>query len=220
MKSTIIIANGNSPKKGIIKYLLENGVESIIAADGGANSAFKLGIVPNYIIGDFDSINPKINKYFSDKSEIICLERQDDTDVEKALKFAIKKGFKTAYLLGGTGDRLDHTIGNLAIVLKYFAKIKVIIIHGKTILFPYSKEINLITIPNELISIYAFDSKTIISSKGLKYPLSNSTLNFGEKESTSNVAIENIVNLKIKGGIIFVIREIKILRKNGLIFKS
>ena len=106
MKSCIIIANGDSPKRGIIKYLLKNGAESIIAADGGANTSFKLGIVPDFIIGDFDSVKPKVKKYFADKSELIHIERQDDTDVEKALKFAIEKQYKTVYLLGGTGDRL------------------------------------------------------------------------------------------------------------------
>ncbi|MBU0475119.1 MAG: thiamine diphosphokinase [Bacteroidetes bacterium] len=220
MKSCIIIANGDSPKRGVIKYLQNNGAKSIIAADGGANSAYKLEIVPNYIIGDFDSIKPKVKEYFSDKSEIIYINQQDDTDVEKALKFAIKNHYKTVYLLGGTGDRLDHSICNLGIVLKFYNKIRIIIIHGKTILFPYSTDIKLKTIPNETISLYAFNDKTIITSYGLKYPLKDSTLLFGEKESTSNVAVEDEINLKIKGGIIFVIRELKTMRKNGLIFKS
>lgn len=220
MKSCIIIANGDSPKRGVIKYLQQNGAESIIAADGGANSAYKLGIVPNFVIGDFDSIKQKVKEFFSDKSEIIYFERQDDTDVEKSLKFAIEKGYETVYLLGGTGDRLDHSICNLGIVLKFYTQIRIIIIHGKTILFPYSNDTKLKTIPEETISLYAFDDKTIITSEGLKYPLKESTLLFGEKESTSNVAVDDEINLQIQGGIIFVIRELKIMRKNGLIFKS
>ena len=220
MKSCIIIANGDSPKKGIIKYLKRNGVEAIIAADGGANSAFKLGITPNYIIGDFDSIKKEVKDYFTDKSEIIEYERQDDTDVEKSLKFAIKNNYKTAYLLGGTGDRLDHLICNLGIVLKYYNKIRIIIIHGKTILSPYSSDTKLETIPNETISLYAFDDKTIITSNGLKYPLQETNLKFGERESTSNVALGKEIILKIEGGIIFVIRELKTMKKNDLIFKS
>jgi len=220
MKSCIIIANGDSPKRGIVKYLLKNGVEIIIAADGGANSAYKLGIVPNYIIGDFDSIKPIVKEYFSDKSEIIKYNRQDDTDVEKALKFAIEKRFETVYLLGGTGDRMDHSICNLGIVLKYYDRIRIILLHGRTILHPYSKDVTLSTIPNETISLYAFNNITTITSEGLKYPLRNTTLRFGDSESTSNMALCNEVELKIKDGIIFVIRELKVMRKNGLIFKS
>ena len=220
MKSCIIIANGDSPKKGIVKYLTMNGAETIIAADGGANSAYKLGITPNYIIGDFDSIKPKVKEFFLDKSEIINYTGQDDTDVEKALKLAIEKGYKTVYLLGGTGDRMDHSICNLGIVLKFHRRIRIILLHGKTILYPYSHVVNLQTIPDETISLYAFDKKTIITSEGLKYSLKNSTLQFGKKESTSNVALGNIVNLKINDGIVFVIRNLKVMRKNGLIFKS
>lgn len=220
MKSCIIIANGDSPKIGIIKHLQKNGVVTIIAADGGANSAYKLGIIPNYIIGDFDSIKIDVKEYFSDKSEIIMYDRQDDTDVEKSLIFAIEKGYETVYLLGGTGDRMDHSICNLGIVLKFYNRIRIILLHGKTILHPYSKDVTLDTIPNETISLYAFDDKTIITSEGLKYPLKNATLRFGESESTSNIAAGNNINLKIKNGVIFVIRELKVMRNNGLIFKS
>lgn len=220
MKSCIIIANGDSPKKGILKYLLKNGAETVIAADGGANSAYKLGIIPNFIIGDFDSIKPKVKEYFSDKSEILMYERQDDTDVEKSLKFAIEKGYETVYLLGGTGDRMDHSICNLGIVLKYHSRIRIVLLHGKTILHPYSQDVILETSPNETLSLYAFNDKTTISSDGLKYQLNNSTLRFGESESTSNVALGKEVKLKINCGIIFVIRELKVMRKNGLIFES
>lgn len=220
MKSCIIIANGDSPKRGVINYLQKNGAEYIIAADGGANSVYKLGIVPNSIIGDFDSIKSKVKEYFSDKSEIIKYDRQDGTDVEKALKFAIEKGYETVYLLGGTGDRMDHSICNLGIVLKFYARIRIILLHGKTILHPYSSDVVLQTIPNETISLYAFDDKTKITSAGLKYPLKKATLRFGVSESTSNVALGNKVNLTINDGIIFVIRELKVMRKNGLIFKS
>lgn len=220
MKSCIIIANGDSPKKDIINYLQKNGAETIIAADGGANFAYKLEIIPNYIVGDFDSIKPKVKEYFADKSKLVEYNRQDDTDVEKALEIAITNNYKTVYLLGGTGDRLDHTICNLGIIIKFFKKIRIIIIHGKTILFPYSSDIKLKTIPNEKISLYAFDDETTITSEGLKYPLQNSKLRFGVKESTSNVALGGEVNLKINGGMVFVIRELKKMQKNGLIFKS
>jgi len=220
MKSCIIIANGDQPSKQNINYFLKNGVETIIAADGGANSCYKLGIVPHYIIGDFDSINPKVLSYYKGKSVLIKQSRQNDTDVEKALKFIIKKKFETVYLLGGTGDRLDHSICNLGIVIKFFLKIRIIIIHGKTVLFPYADNVKLKSTPNETVSLYAFNSNTRITSSGLKYPLRDVSLPFGEKESTSNIVLLDNFELKISGGIVFVIRELKIMKKDGLILKS
>lgn len=220
MKACIIIANGDKPSKQNINYLKKNGVKTIIAADGGANSCYKLGIVPQYIIGDFDSISSDVFNHLKNKSEFLKYTRQNDTDVEKALKFVIKKKYETVYLLGGTGDRLDHSICNLGIVIKFFSKIRVIIIHGKTILFPYADNVVLESTPDETVSLYAFNSKTRITSSGLKYPLRNARLLFGEKESTSNVALSDSFELKISGGIVFVIRELKKMIKDGLILKS
>ncbi len=220
MKSCIIIANGDKPLKSNINYLIKNGITTIIAADGGANSCYKLGIVPKYIIGDFDSISRNAFKYYKNKSKLIRYNRQNDTDVEKALKYAIRKKYKTVYLLGGTGDRLDHSICNLGIVLKFFSKIRIIIIHGKTVLFPYAKNIELKSVPNETVSIYAFSPNTKITSTGLKYPLKNVQLPFGEKESTSNVALSDSFKLNISGGIIFVIRELETMKKYDFLLKS
>lgn len=217
MKKCIIIANGRSPSKNVVNFFKKKNYSTIICADGGANSAFKLGLVPDFIVGDLDSIKPEILKFFSDKSTIIKIKRQNDTDVEKCLKFAIRKGFSEALLLGVTGDRLDHTICNLGIVLKFYKQIKCSIVAENSYLTPTDETITLKSISGETISIYAFDRKTKITSEGLKYPLQNSTLAFGEKESTSNVALSNSVKIVVKGGIIFIIRDFNFIRKNDLI---
>ena len=217
MKKAIIIANGDAPKKSQINYLQKIGYSTIVCADGGANSAKKLNIIPDYIIGDLDSISKKNLNFFEKKSKIIHYKRQNDTDVEKSLKFLIKKKYEEVVLLGSTGDRLDHTICNLGIVIKYFEKIKISILHGNSFLRAYNKDVEIKTIPNEIISIYGFDKKTKIKSNGLKYPLKNVTLPFGESESTSNVAVKDKVKFKIKGGVIFIIRDYKTMRDNDFI---
>lgn len=217
MENILIIANGKAPLKSAVQYFVRKGFSTIICADGGANSAKNLGIIPNYIIGDLDSIKPSTLKYYQSKSTIIKYRRQTDTDVEKCLMFAIKKGYREAVLLGVTGDRLDHTIGNLGIVLKYFKKIKTHIAADNSFLTPYHNFTSLHSKEGEIISIYAFDNKTSITSKGLKYPLKNSKLPFGIKESTSNAATNSVVELKIKGGVVFVIRDFNFVKKYDLI---
>ena len=216
MKKCLIIANGSLPNRKDIEYAISSGYEKIICADGGANSSYKLGIVPDFIIGDLDSIRPDIYKYYKIRSEIIHLKRQNDTDVEKAIKFAIKNKFTHIFLAAATGDRLDHTFCNLGIVIKYFKKISIRLLHYKSLLTAYSGNIRLITSPGEIISVYGIDHKTFISSKGLKYPLRNIAIPFGIKDGTSNVALSDHVDLKIRGGIIFVIRDYGTMKKNGL----
>lgn len=213
MNKCLILANGKAPQKSVVRYLQNRGYNTLICADGGANSAKKLGLTPNFIVGDLDSINPETLKYYKGKSEIIKLERQTDTDVEKCLKFALSKGYKEAVLTGVTGDRLDHTFCNLGIILKYYKKIYLRIIAETSILSPYSGTVEIPAIPGELISLYSFDLTTKISSSGLKYPLKNTMLPFGKRDGTSNIAVGNTVKLKISNGIIFVIRNFGVSKK-------
>lgn len=217
MKKCIILANGKPPQKQIISYLLSSkGYSKLICADGGANYARKMNLVPDYIIGDLDSISANTLKYYQAKSDIIKLSRQNDTDVEKAIKLAISKKFDEAILLGVTGDRLDHTFCNLGIVLKYYDKIKCLIIAENSILIPLSK-LNIIkSMHGETVSLYGFNRKTKISTAGLKYPLYKTALPFGERESTSNVSISDTLKISIQNGIIFLIRDFNFLKTNDL----
>lgn len=214
MKKCIILANGRPPRKSVVKFLMSKEYDTLICADGGANHAHILGLVPEYVIGDLDSIYESTKVFLKNKSEIIKVSRQNDTDVEKCLKFAMKKKAKDIILMGVTGDRLDHTICNLGIVKKFFNKVSLKIVAENSLLVPYSGNVEIKTKKDETISLYGFDSKTKILSHGLKYPLRNVPLPFGEKESTSNVATGEKVKLKITGGIIFVIRDFKNARKN------
>lgn len=216
MKNCIILANGHAPSKKVISYFSVNGYNTLICADGGANSASKLGLIPDYIIGDLDSIKPEVYDYFFDKCEIIQITRQNDTDVEKCLKFAIKNKYRDVIMLGSTGNRLDHSFCNLGIVLKYFGRITIRIIHEKSILSAHTGNVLLNTMPDEAISIYGIDARTRISSNGLKYQLRNISLPFGKKESTSNKALRNTVSLSIKGGIVFIVRDFQTMSKYGL----
>ncbi len=217
MNKCIILANGKPPSKKAVLFLIKHGYSTLFCADGGANAAYKMHLAPTYIIGDFDSIHQKTLNYFKDKSTIIKLIRQNDTDVEKCLKHAIRLKFNEAILVGVTGNRLDHTICNLGIALKFSKKIKVKILAENSLLTVLSGKHKIQTSAGETISIYGISKSTKILSKGLKYKLSNESLAFGYRESTSNIAIKNQIELKISNGSIFFIRDFKTAKKHGFI---
>jgi thiamine pyrophosphokinase len=79
MKKGLILANGQPPKKFVISYLQKKGYSTLICADGGANSAYKLKLLPDYIVGDFDSIRKEVFEYYQGKSSIKKISRQNDT---------------------------------------------------------------------------------------------------------------------------------------------
>ncbi|MFA4923161.1 MAG: thiamine diphosphokinase [Ignavibacteriaceae bacterium] len=216
MKKCLIIGNGKAPGKKTILFLMEKGYDIIICADGGLHHVHKLKIVPQYIIGDFDSVDKSLLEEYREKSKVIQIKRQDDTDIEKCLKFAVKQNFCEAVMLSVTGDRLDHSFCNLGIALKFHSKINVKIISETSMLSVYEKQVCLSTKRGEYISLFAFDKKTRITSHGLKYPLNETQLPFGLRESTSNVAVSDEVELNIKYGKIFVIRDFETMKTNDL----
>lgn len=216
MKKCIILANGKPPKKNVITFFQRRGYSKLICADGGANSALNLKLVPDVIIGDLDSISSEAMKEFKSVSKIIRLKRQNDTDVEKCLKYAISHKYDEALLVGATGNRLDHTFCNLGIVLKYYPQIKISLIAENSFLKAYKGKVELKTLFGETISLYGISPKTKITSNGLKYELKNVALPFGVRESTSNIAKMNLVKLKIDHGVVFVIRDVKTMIDNDL----
>ena len=216
MKKCIILANGKPPWKNVITFFQRNGYNTLICADGGADSALKMNLTPDVIIGDLDSISRETIRRFNKRSKFIHQKRQNDTDVEKCLKYVIKKNFSEALLVGATGNRLDHTFCNLGIVLKFFPQINFSLMAENSYLKPYNGNTYLKSFPGEIISLYGFDNKTKITTRGLKYPLRNASLPFGKKESTSNVSTTNSVQLKIKNGVVFVIRDFNKMKKHDL----
>lgn len=217
MSKCIIIGNGKSPAKSVVTYLRNKGYATLFCADGGLRHAHKMKLIPDYIIGDFDSVDKKLLQKYEGKSKIIYIKRQNDTDIEKCLKIAIKKGFTEGVLVGVTGDRLDHSFCNLGIALKFYGRINIKIISETSLLAVYDRKVELATRKGEYLSLYAFNSETLVTSKGLKYKLLKTKLPFGERESTSNVTLGSIVNLNIERGKIFVIRDFDTMRKNDLL---
>jgi thiamine pyrophosphokinase len=216
LKKCIILANGKPPEKKIISFFQKKEFNTLICADGGANSALKMNLIPDYIIGDLDSISNEAIRKFKNTSRIIRIKRQNDTDVEKSIKHALKLKFNETLLMGVTGNRLDHTFCNLGIVIKFFPRIKIALIAENSYLKPYTGDTLLKTCPGETVSIYGLDKRTKIISKGLKYELKNISLPFGEKESTSNVVKGSEVKLEISNGVVFVIRDINLMIKHDL----
>lgn len=218
MKKAIIIGSGQKPNKKALNYLVEKGITEIIAADGGADHLRKLKIIPSVIMGDFDSIRGKSLQYYDDKCEFISISRQDDTDIEKALKYIIEKGYKEVYLFSVTGKRLDHTFCNLSFLIKYQSNIHIKIIDKLQYIAAYNKDVEFSTVPKEIISFYGITDLTKITTEGLHYPLTDAILPFGVRDSTSNVAISDRIKFKIEDGTILIFRNIETAIQNDFLF--
>ena len=100
-----------------------NSCSHVILADGGANkfyrSAFGASNKVRYIVGDFDSLEKGVSRYYEGRG--VKLEKiwnQDTNDFEKAVKKSILCGWKNVFCFGAFGGRMDHTLGTMHLSTK------------------------------------------------------------------------------------------------------
>ena len=103
LKKALIVCNGNPPPKSLLSQLWEKTTYRI-AADGGANLLLKSKYVPDTVVGDFDSIEPKTREKMPN-SKYLHIPEQDTNDADKAVRHCLKLGFKEIHLLGADGGR-------------------------------------------------------------------------------------------------------------------
>ncbi len=194
---TVVICDGELAS---LDYLKKEITESalVIAADGGARRAFEAGFTPDVIIGDMDSYKPSGNE----TAEMIRDPDQETNDLEKALIYAREKSVSEVVVFGATGKRLDHTLKNLSVLLQFNRQFRSICFIDRystirVIQSPFIEELPVHT----SLSLFPL-SGTVegITTRGLKYQLSNGTLKNGVHDGSSNETIQKRVEIVFKKG--------------------
>ncbi len=208
--STLIVTGGNINTEFLKKILEENKFETIIAADKGLEALNKINVMPNYIIGDFDSVNKTtLNQYENKNIEITYLKPEKDfTDTHMAIKLAIEKRAKHITIIGATGTRMDHTLANIHALNEALQNnVPTEIINENNIIMLINKKAKLIKNTNyKYVSIIPLTTKiTGVTLKGFKYNIENATINLGESIGVSNEQIEQEALIEIKEGIAILI---------------
>ena len=201
MKS-IIIASGNSIKKEIFNELyMEN--DFIICADGGLNYIDSLHIMPDLIVGDFDSVDKNLLLKYQNVKTRKFLPEKDFTDTELAIEEAINYGYKDIVIFGATGTRLDHTMANIMLIERYIkSDINIKIVDDNNYIQILNKNITLNKKEGYYLSIVPItDYIEGLTLKGLKFPLNNVKVNRGSTLCISNEVIDTRAEIQITNGI-------------------
>lgn len=210
MIKTLIISGGDVTKQILEKTLKNNEFNNIIAVDKGLEILDKCKIQPNYIIGDFDSVNKDLVQKYK-KSEIIKLNPEKDfTDTHMAIKLAYKIESNYITIIGAIGTRIDHTIANIHILKECIERkitCEIIDKNNKIMLINKPCYINLEKEYKYISLIPLTTNVTGVTLEGFKYPLKNATLSIGESIGVSNEQIEQKAKIKLKKGILICIKS-------------
>jgi thiamine pyrophosphokinase len=207
--TALIIANSILPAATILDECRQR-ADLILCADGGANRACERGVIPDFIVGDLDSILPETRAAFSNV-KYIHRPSQYATDLEKTLQFAVERGCHRALLVGISGLRFDHQICNLNIAEKFCAQIE-IEMHDDFGIGSFisaqkmEASMRFDAFIGQRISLFAFRRAEGIVTEGLKYSLQNETLEWAVRDGLSNEATQIQVSIRLKKGALFVYR--------------
>lgn len=211
---TLIIAGGEINIEMLDKYWRKDTRQNIIAVDRGLEALFKLHIIPNHVVGDFDSVSPEILEFYKNQTQIIFHKfnaEKDNTDTDIALKLAIKLKSSDIAIIGALGRRMDHALANIHILKEALeANISCQIIDEHNRIYLINKEITLKKdkVYRRYVSLIPLTTEIEgLTLTGFKYPLNQYTLPIGTSLGISNEITEDVAKIEIKKGILIVIES-------------
>ena len=196
MDTTVILADGDFPVHTVPLSILKSSPR-IVCCDGAAEALLKAGLEPFSIVGDCDSVNKSIAEKYNDR--LYRIAEQETNDLTKSVKWCAERGFNDLIILGGTGKREDHTLGNISLLADYAltASVKMVSDHG--IFYPVLKNSSFEVEKGRQVSIFSPDPETEIYSEGLLYPLNGMKLR-SWWQATLNEATGDSFSLRFTGG--------------------
>ncbi len=204
----VIVAAGTAPdQKLLVKHL--SGADMVIGADGAADTFAAHGMVPDILIGDFDSARTRsVSCLESCGSRIIRLPAQkNETDTEAAMSAAIESGADDIVLLGALGGRLDHTLCNLAMLLKAArAGVRCRLIDEKHEITAATGDFVLHGHTGQTVSIVPISGDVTVTAENLVYPLEKLLLRTDASRGISNIIGQSPAKLSISGGYALIIK--------------
>jgi thiamine pyrophosphokinase len=207
----IIVGGGDPPSLNLLREELVN-TQYIICADAGANCLFEYGIVPHFLVGDFDSINPDVLTHAEAKAVKIYRHPTDknNTDTSLATTLAFELGAKEIVLLGCTGSRIDHFLSNLGILLRCGEKsIRASLKDNHMKMSMHHKPCILKSKKGEKFSLQAFGGPVSgLNVVGSKYELSNYHLLPGDDRTIANEFVCEDLAINFQSGNLLIIEYI------------
>ena len=200
LKKALIICNGNPPPQNLLRQLWQE-VDYRVAADGGANQLHELKLVPDAVVGDFDSLLPEVQQQLP-VSILYHVKEQDTNDADKAVRHCFKCGFTETSLLGADGGRQDQFLSSLEILFKYSPQARLILWtpmeRMEFILDTWKEHL----LPGTTLSLLPlFGGAQGVVTQGLEFELNNHDLLPGKTPAgVSNRVLRNPVSVTIQQG--------------------
>lgn len=208
-KKGVIVSGGSIHDAFTMQMLEEINPEYIIGVDSGLSFLYRNQVTPTHIVGDFDSVEPKVIAYYKTQTNVPIREFnpvKDATDTEIALHMAIELGVQKLWIFGATGTRLDHVLANIHILkIPYDAGVETYIVDECNRISLWETQIRLQKRDcfGKYFSLFPFGGEVEdVSIEGAKYPLSHYRMSPYESRCVSNEYQDEEVVITFPQGLI------------------
>jgi thiamine pyrophosphokinase len=205
----LIISGGTPPGLQMLNGYIET-ADMIIGVDGAADLLYKHNIIPDVLIGDFDTADPACVYGLKEKGSLVCRLQveKNETDTEAAIEYAANAGAEDVVILGALGGRVDHTLSNIMMLVRAdMAGIKCRIADEQCEMLVSNSTLNLSGFPGQTMSILPLTGEVCVNAQGLKYPLENLLLRWGSSRGISNIMLSEAASISISGGYALIIKN-------------
>lgn len=214
MKRCLIVTGGKLDLSFAGLFLKNQSFERIIAVDGGLKAVKELGLEPDVIVGDFDSVDPLVLEYYRSREHIVWDVRRpekDETDTELAFLRAQAMGCTDLVILGATGGRIDHMLGNIHLLFPCLQKgIRASLFDGQNRIFLLdgSYTFRRWELWGKYISFLPLTERVEgITLRGFKYPLTERDIEIGTSLCLSNELEEEEGTITFREGVLIAVES-------------
>ncbi len=216
MRKGLIVTGGKLDQAFARSFLDENHFDKIIAVDAGLAVTDALGLVPDYVVGDFDTADEALMEKYKKMPHIVWevhKPEKDETDTELARSCAVALRCEEIAFLGATGGRLDHLIGNIHALYDCMQRgIMAYLIDGqnKLYLMDEGKTFYRNRQWGKYVSFLPY-TETVhgITLRGFKYPLTKKDIRRGEEVGLciSNEVVEERAEIGFEDGVLICVES-------------
>lgn len=203
-----VLANGSwDPVWG--KQVLAK-VDFLVCADGGANAAWACGRLPDVLVGDLDSVSAEVLTRCQEAGVQVARypREKDETDLELALQWAVAKspGATDIWLFGASGGRLDHLLGNVALLLRYARQgLRVVLKDPGHEAWVSLGQDEIKGQEGDQLSVIVLSETAVVSTAGLYYALDHAELRQDSPRGVSNVFAANTCRIQVHAGWVLIV---------------
>jgi thiamine pyrophosphokinase len=205
VQRALIFANGTLDDDQAVARLLHPG-DLLVAADGGARHLARLGLCPNLLVGDLDSLSTaEVDALAQAGVEILRYSvDKDETDLELAIQAALDRGCTELVIVAALGARVDQTLGNIFLLgLPALRDVQVRLDDGRDELFLISERGSIHGRAGDVVSLLPLGGPARgIYTQGLRYPLNGETLYPERTRGISNVLMDEHAQVELSEGLL------------------